>query len=225
MTACCWAAAGYAVHIRDPSAAQRQEALQYIHQNEALYASVTDATPGSAQAFEHLRQAVEKAWLVFEAVPEKIQIKIDTFAELEALAPPDCILASISSSYKSLEMLDKVNDSTKTRILNTDYMRPPEKRIVELMTDGYTAKEIFPFLVQRHKEAGLYPFVARKESTGFIFNRIWAAITRECLMVLSEGVSVPEEIDSVSSEMYGSPIGPCRMMDSECFGFEMKGVF
>lgn len=116
-------------------------------------------------------------------------------------------------------MLDKVKDSTKARILNTHYMMPPEKRIVELMTDGYTAPEIFPFLVKRHKEAGLHPYVARRESTGFIINRIWAAIKRECLMVLSEGVSDPEEIDSIWKEQYGTSIGPCRMMDSEYCSF------
>jgi 3-hydroxyacyl-CoA dehydrogenase len=180
-----------------------------------LYSATTGASPGPAEAFEQLQPAVKNAWLVFEAVPEKIQIKIDTFVELELFAPPDCILASNSSSYKSREMLDKVKDSTKARILNTHYMMPPENRIVELMSDGYTAPEIMPFLVRRHKEAGLHPYVARKESTGFIVNRIWAAIKRECLMVLSEGVSVPEELDSIWSEMYGTPIGPCRMMDSE----------
>lgn len=215
ITACCWASAGYTVHVRDPSEVQRSDALDYIAQNVASYALATGVRPGFAKAFEDLKPAVERAWLVFEAVPEKINIKINTFAELEALAPADCILASNSSSYKSREMLDKVNQQTKTRILNAHYMMPPEYRIVELMTDGYTSPAIFPFLVQRHKEAGLHPIVARRESTGFVFNRIWAAIKREVLMVLAEGVSVPEEIDAVWKEMYGSSMGPCRMMDSK----------
>jgi 3-hydroxyacyl-CoA dehydrogenase len=63
-------------------------------------------------------------------------------------------------------------------------------------------------LEERFKEAGLHPIVALKESTGFIFNRIWAAIKREVLSVLAEGVATPETIDSMWREQYGSPVGP-----------------
>lgn len=77
------------------------------------------------------------------------------------------------------------------------------------MTSGHTSPDIFPFLVERHKEAGLHPIVALKESSGFIFNRIWAAIKREVLSVLSEGVATAETIDSMWVEMYASrKIGP-----------------
>lgn len=130
-------------------------------------------------------------------------------------APKDCILASNSSSYKSSEMIEKVNDETKCRILNTHYFMPPTIMMVELMTDGYTHPEIFPFLAERHKEAGLVPFVARKESTGFIFNRTWAAIKREFLTILAEGVSTPEELDQMWTLFWGSKQTPCRIMDRE----------
>lgn len=82
--------------------------------------------------------------------------------------------------------------------------------VVELMTcGGYTSANIFPFLSERLKEAGLHPITALKESTGFVFNRIWAAIKREVLSVLAEGVSTPEEIDAVWIEQYvGKKSGP-----------------
>lgn len=81
--------------------------------------------------------------------------------------------------------------------------------IVELMTCTYTSENIFPFLVARFKEAGLKPVVALKESTGFIFNRIWAAIKREVLSVMAEGVARPETIDGIWREMYsGNRSGP-----------------
>lgn len=164
--------------------------------------------------FSDLQDAVKDAWLVFEAVPEVLHIKIDTFRDLEQYAPSDCIFGSNSSSFKSGEMLEKVKQETKTRILNTHYMMPPASLIVELMTDGHTAEDIFPFLAARHKEAGLHPIVALKESTGFVFNRVWAAIKREVLKVIQEGVSTPEALDAVFMEMYGAKQGPCRMMDN-----------
>ncbi|KAH0347569.1 putative 3-hydroxyacyl-CoA dehydrogenase, partial [Aureobasidium melanogenum] len=214
--ACCWASAGYQVRIRDPMEQQRKAAVDYVNSNVASYAKMAKATnkaPGSVAAFEDLRSAVKDAWLVFEVVPEKLPIKIDTFAELEKVAPNDCILASNSSSYKSSEMIEKVSESTKSRILNAHYGMPPDNMIVELMTDGYTHPEILPFLAERHKEAGLVPFIARKESSGLIFNRAWAAVKRELLTIMAEGVSTPEELDQMWKLFFKAKQGPCRLMD------------
>ncbi|KAJ5932151.1 hypothetical protein N7516_006640 [Penicillium verrucosum] len=211
---CIWASAGFDVKIRDPSAQQRVDGIAYIEENVQSYSAKTNQVPGSFEAVEDMKQAVENAWLVIEAVPEKLDLKIATFAELEALTPEDCILASNSSSYKSSEMISQVSDSTKTRILNMHYYMPPACMIVELMTDGYTSPEIFPFMTERCKEAATDPYVVRKESTGFIFNRLWAAVKREVLTILAEGVSVPEEIDSMWLELFvKGRTPPCRTMD------------
>lgn len=215
-TGCIWASAGYNVHLRDPSLEQLTAGIAYIEQEVSAYATKTGRSPGKAQPFMSLEDAVETAWLVIEAVPEKLLLKISTFAELSACAPKDCILASNSSSYKSSEMLDKVPEEVKPRILNMHYYMPPKCMIVELMTDGFTSDEIFPFMVERCREGATSPYVARKESTGFIFNRLWAAVKREVLTILSEGVSVPEEIDAMWETMFieGRSV-PCKMMDRE----------
>lgn len=213
--ACTWAAGGYNVIIRDPSEEQRNAALLYISQNIHQFAKLTNSQPGKVSVTEDLEAAVKDAWQVIEAIPEKLEWKIDTFGELDTLTKDDCLLCSNSSSYKSSEMLVKVKAEGRGRILNTHYMMPPDNSIVELMTDGETAPEIFPFLVERLKDVGMKPIVARKESTGFVFNRVWAAIKREFLTILAEGVSTPEELDSVWIEMFGkSKIGPCEMMDA-----------
>jgi len=214
--ACTWAAAGYIVNLRDPSAEIRNAAVHYVEQNITLYAkSISNTKLGKVIAFADLEPAVKDAWTVIEAVPENIDLKIDVFGDLARMTKDDCLLASNSSSYKSSEMLGKVPETARKRVLNTHYMMPPENRVVELMTDGHTDPEIFPFYVDRLKEAGMSPLVARKESTGFVFNRLWAAIKREVLTILSEGVSTPEELDRVWMEMYaGKNQGPCAMMDA-----------
>lgn len=214
--ACTWAAAGYTVHITDPLEEQRNAAIHYVEQNISSYAEIINSSsPGKAIAFADLEPAVKDAWTVIEAVPEKIEIKIDTFGELAKLTKEDCLLTSNSSSFKSSEMLEKVDAGTKKRIFNTHYFMPPANRVVEVMTDGYTDPSIFPFYIARLKECGMSPIVARKESTGFVINRVWAAIKRECLTILSEGVSTPEEIDQVWIEMFsGSKAGPCAVMDA-----------
>ncbi|KAL7808784.1 hypothetical protein V8C44DRAFT_366582 [Trichoderma aethiopicum] len=205
---------GYTVKIRDPSKQQREDGVAYVEENVASYAQKTGKAPGKVMAFEDMEDAVADAWMVVEAVPEKLELKIDVFAELDALAPADCILATNSSSYKSSDLISKVSPARKTQVLNTHYFRPPECMLIEVMTCGYTAEGVIPFVVERLREAGLMPYVARKESTGLIVNRLWAAIKRETLTILAEGVSVPEEIDALWKEMFAkSRLLPCLTMD------------
>ncbi|KAL5044012.1 hypothetical protein BDW71DRAFT_216028 [Aspergillus fruticulosus] len=213
---CIWASAGYDVHLRDPNAEQLSAGLAYIEENVSTYSNKTGLSPGKAHGYTTLQDAVENAWLVIEAVPEKLPLKIVTFAELAVHAPDDSILASNSSSYKTSEMLDRIeSESVRSRILNMHYYMPPQCMIVELMTDGSTHEGIFPFLVERCREGATEPYVARKESTGFIFNRLWAAVKREVLTILAEGVSVPEEIDAMWRTMFvQGEVSPCKMMDA-----------
>ncbi|KAG9602759.1 NAD(P)-binding protein, partial [Aureobasidium melanogenum] len=212
--AACFVAAEHHVIIRDPSEKSRNDALEYIKQNMSTYLGLTFGKEGSYEAVEDLETAVKDSWLVFEAVPEVLSIKEDTYRDLEKYAPKDCILASNSSSYKSGDLLGKVTDETKTRVLNTHYMMPPQALIVELMTSGHTNEAIFPFMESELRKAGLHPYTAKIESTGFIFNRIWAAIKREVLSVIREGVADPKTIDAIWKEQYQSLIGPCTLMDS-----------
>ncbi|RSM06176.1 hypothetical protein CEP52_005842 [Fusarium oligoseptatum] len=211
--ACTWASAGYNVNVRDPSDEQRSQCLQYVGQELDSYLQRTSANKGTVRVFENLEHALEDAWLVIEAIPEIIELKIATFATLDTMAPQDCILCTNSSSYKSSEMISKVSEPTRRRILNMHYYMPPACMVVELMTDGVTDEAIFPFLSARLKETAASPYTARKESTGFIFNRLWAAIKREILTILSEGVSVPEEIDSIWRELFNGDSTPCKLMD------------
>lgn len=91
----------------------------YVKENISTYTNLTQRKPGSCSATEDLASAVKDAWLVVEAVPEKLAIKESTFADLEKYAPADCILASNSSSFKSGELVGRVKDETKKRVLNT----------------------------------------------------------------------------------------------------------
>ncbi|KAK3372730.1 cytochrome P450 [Podospora didyma] len=219
--ACCFVSGGYNVHIRDPSAEARRAAVQYIDENKEAYTKHLPATTltkdhkfGSYVASELIDTAVKEAWLVIEAVPEKIELKIDTMAELDHKAPADCIFGSNSSSFKSRFMLDKVTSpERRKRICNVHFTMPPKIRTVELMTDGETEPGVFPFLTEVLERCGMLPATAQKESTGFIFNRLWAAVKREIMFILAEEVSTPAEIDKLWRHMFQAEIAPCRLMD------------
>lgn len=82
------------------------------------------------------------------------------------------------------------------------------------MTCGSTNPEVFPFIEEKLRTCGLHPVTAKVESTGFVFNRIWAAIKREVISVIAEGVTDPETIDQIWKKRYGGGYGPCEQMDA-----------
>lgn len=126
--AACFVSAGHHVIIRDPSAKSRQDAEDYVRENISAFTALSGKEPGSCEAIEDLATAVSNCWIVFEAVPEILSLKEDTFADLERYTRDDCILATNSSSYKSGDLVGKIKSETKARVLNTHFMMPPQVR-------------------------------------------------------------------------------------------------
>jgi 3-hydroxybutyryl-CoA dehydrogenase len=120
-------------------------------------------------------------------------------------------LCSNSSSIPTSQMIGKVEHPE--RVLNTHYQQPPELNAVELMSCGKTEEGVIEALMEKFPHYGLVPFWVRRESDGFIFNRIWAAIKRECLMVVEEGVASPEDVDAMWEIFTRAGVPPFRLMD------------
>jgi 3-hydroxybutyryl-CoA dehydrogenase len=131
--------------------------------------------------------------------------------DLERLAEPDAILCSNSSSIPTSQIIGKVEHPE--RVLNTHYQQPPELNAVKLMSCGKTDQGIIDALMEKFPHYGLVPFWVRRESDGFIFNRIWAAIKRECLMVVEEGVAPAEDVDAMWKIFTRAGVPPFRLMD------------
>jgi len=167
--------------------------------------------PGVATATTSLAEALDGAWLVVESAPEKLEIKIPLWGQIDEVAAADTIFATNSSSYPSRLMAEKVRD--KTRLCNMHFYMPPEVNAVELMSNGQTDRDLLDTLLTLLPEFGVYPFEARRESTGFIFNRIWAAIKRESLAVVAEGVARPEDIDGMFKVNRRVLDAPFQLMD------------
>ncbi|KWX68522.1 3-hydroxyacyl-CoA dehydrogenase family protein [Mycobacterium sp. NAZ190054] len=206
-----FSAAGSAVRIADIDASQRDGALRYITEEVPALAARSGRTPGEVSTGADVETAVPGAWLVIEAVPERLDIKRPLFGALDRVADSDAILATNSSSYASRLVVDEV--AHRNRVLNMHFAMPPQNMAVELMSDGETDPAVIEFLVARLPDFGLLPFVARRESTGFIFNRIWAAIKRESLEVVAAGVSTPQEVDAIMVANLAIAEGPFRLMD------------
>jgi 3-hydroxybutyryl-CoA dehydrogenase len=209
-----FAAGGNDVRVFDASAEQLEAGRDYVEQHVAEVQQALDLQPdrtGAVEGADDLARAVEGAWLVVESVPERVDVKTEVFGELDRAAEPDAILATNSSSLPSRLVIDKVEHPE--RVLNMHYQQPPELNAVELMSCGKTDPGVIDALMDKLPDYGLAPFHVRRESDGFIFNRIWASIKRECLMVVEEGVASPEDIDEMWRIFTRPGIAPFQLMD------------
>jgi 3-hydroxybutyryl-CoA dehydrogenase len=207
-----FASRGGTARIYARRAEQLASATQYVA--EALPEVMADrgfGEPGVATATTSLAEALDGAWLAVESAPEKLEIKIPLWGQIDDAAAADTIFATNSSSYPSRLMAENVRD--KTRLCNMHFYMPPEVNAVELMSDGQTDRGLLDTLLTVLPEFGVYPFEARKESTGFIFNRIWAAIKRESLAVVAEGVARPEDVDGMFKVNWRVLAAPFQLMD------------
>ncbi len=204
---------GGEVRIFDQSADQREAATQYVDDTiDETLKIIGKGVAGKVIPASTLADAAAGAWLVVEAVPERLDIKIPLWGEIDAAADDDAIFATNSSSYASSTMIENVRNPE--RMCNMHFYMPPMSNAVDLMSDGETARDVLDSLLTLLPEFGIHPFEAHRESTGFIFNRIWAAIKRESLEVVAEGVSTPHDIDEMFKINWHMPTGPFAMMDS-----------
>lgn len=208
-----FATRGGEVRIYDPIERTRAEAVTFAQDLlPEVVATISDGRPGNIRGADDLSEALADAWLVIEAIPERLDQKVDLFSELDRLASPDAILATNSSSFPSHELISGVE--RPERVVNMHFFMPPAQRAVELMSCGFTTPAIIDRLVEVLPQFGIVPFVARAESMGFIFNRVWAAIKREVLEVVAAGVATPEEVDALWMLNTGFPAGVFQSMDT-----------
>jgi len=203
---------GGEVRIYDLSQEVRDAAVSYVAQElPAVLKTIDGAAPGSVTATGDLEEALKDSWLIIEAIPERLDLKIKVFGDLDRLSAPDAILASNSSSFPTSQFLDEVRHPE--RVVNAHFYMPPTQNALDLMSSGKTDRGVMDLLLAELPRYGVFPFEARKESTGFIFNRVWAAIKRESLALVAEGVATPEDLDKMWQINMHTPIGPYRLMD------------
>ena len=159
-----------------------------------------------------LAEAVKGVDLVIEAVPERLDLKRDVFAQLDDACDDDTIFATNSSSIR----ISKIEDATGRldRVLNTHFYNTPWKRsVVELMRGTGTSDETLERMRLFMVSIGITPLMVLRESTGFIFNRVWRSIKRECLHLVDQGVASFQDVDRAWMTLYETPYGPFGMMD------------
>ena len=164
------------------------------------------------QCTTHMQEAVAGADLVIENVPEQLEIKRVVFAQLDQLCPRHTVLATDSSSM-CISALEDVTQRPE-QVLNMHFYSPVWQRsMVELMGGTATTEETMARARRFVHTLGLTPLLVRKESTGFLFNRVWRAIKKECLHLVDDGVASYEDVDRAWIIVFGTSAGPFGFMD------------
>ena len=208
-----WASKGASVKVVDMKIEAVKQAVEWIREKLPDRAKAVNGTPGNVTIGTDNQEAVKNAWMVIECTPEVAKIKIDLLGQLDSWCDPSTIIATISSSSKSGDLVEKVSEPGRSRVLNTHYFQPPELPPAEIMTCGKTDPNIIDFLQPKLRTVGLDPVIATKESTGLLYNRIWAAMKREVMLVLAEQVGLPQDIDKLFRYSFQSQGAPCDLMD------------
>ena len=210
---------GYVVSMQDISAEALRASERAVEEYVQQWIAAGDISELDGDVIRQrisytvdLVDAVQGTGIVVEAVVERLDVKRDVFKRLDELCDPSVLLATNSSSIK----VSHIEDATQHpgRLLNMHfYSYPWRRRILELMRGTYTTDEAMEAARYFSHSIGVHPLMVLKESTGFIFNRVWRAIKKECLTVVDEGVASFEDVDRAWMSLYGTDIGPFGMMD------------
>ena len=162
---------------------------------------------------QDLNDAVAETDLIIEAVPEKLDLKKEIFAELDRIAAERAIIATNSSSIPVSKIEDAVRRRDKVANIHF-YARPTGiTPMVDLMGGTETSGETLDRGREWIEGIGCLPLVVKKECMGFLFNRIWRAVKRESLRSWAEGHADFKDIDRAWKVWSGMIAGPFGMMD------------
>ena len=201
----------------DPAALEQARGVQRAFVAEWITKGIVE-TGGEQVIFEGLRYdsdlaaAVGDVDLAIEAVPERVELKRAVFTQLDGHCRDGAIIATNSSSIR----VSLLEDATgrQEEVANVHFFMPVwERPMVEIGGGTRTSAETLDALAVFARRVGLLPLRVRKESTGFIFNRVWRAIKKETLKVVDSGVASFEDVDRAWMVMYGTPQGPFGLMD------------
>ncbi len=156
-------------------------------------------------------EGIGDADLVIEAATENPALKMKIFADIDAAARPEAILASNTSSIS----ITKIAAATKRpdKVIGMHFMNPvPLMKLVEVIRGLATSDETLQAVTAVCRTMGKEP-VEANDSPGFISNRILCPMINEAAYVLFEGIGTPEAIDSVMKLGMNHPMGPLALAD------------
>ncbi len=149
-----------------------------------------------------LETAVTGVDAVQENGPERLELKQELWARVEAAAPAQALLLSSTSGLMPSDMAARMREPG--RLLVGHPFNPPHVvPLVEVVPGAQTSAETAQAAAEFYRSLGKVPVVLRKEIGGFVANRLQSALFRESVNLVLQGVVTPEELDQVVTESVG----------------------
>ena len=168
-------------------------------------------TPGEITSHETIKDAVNDADLIIEAVPEILELKREIFKIIDGVAQPNAIIATNSSSIPVSKLEDEVD--RKDKLLNIHFYDLFAMPMADIMRGTKTSDETFEKGKKWVESIDITPLIVKKECYGFVFNRVWRAIKKECLKIWAGGYADLEEVDKAWRIFQGMGVAPFEFMD------------
>src|SRR5262249_49150588 len=194
-------ARGFDVVATDPAPNAEANLRQYVDEAwEQL--KVIGLSPGAApdrlSFTANMQEAVSQADLVQENAPERPDFKIKLFVDMDNATPPDSLIASSSSGITPSVMQSECKRPERC-LVGHPFNPPHIIPLVEVVGGAKTSPEAIQQAMAFYASIGKKPIYLRKELPGHVGNRLQAALYREVMYLIQQGVlSVAEADDAVS---------------------------
>ncbi|EAT89526.1 hypothetical protein HBI56_028340 [Parastagonospora nodorum] len=159
-----------------------------------------------------LQEAVSDSHIIQESGPENLDVKRKLWKEVEKYAPNDALLWSSTSGIPASQQAQDMQD--KTRLLVVHPYNPPHiMPLLELVPSSETSDTVISRTQDFWRERGRVPIHIKRETTGFVANRLAFALLRESIHLVNEGVVSVSELDQIVESSMGprwSVAGPFK---------------
>jgi L-gulonate 3-dehydrogenase len=196
-----FARAGNEVALWDQDKEAPRKALAYVEgllpdleANDLLNGASASQVAGRIRVATTLESALEGAVHVQENTPENVEVKRAVFAELDAAAPTDAVLASSTSAILPSAFTENLKGRARCLVIhpiNPPYLIPAAEIVPAPWTDSLIVERAARFL----RSAGHAPIVMKRELDGFVMNRLQGALLEEAFRLVEQGYAGVEDVD------------------------------
>lgn len=222
-------AAGKEVDVFDPAPGAEADTRAYIERAwpslEALGLVRAAASPDAVTFAPDAAAAVSRAQFVQESVPERPALKLETYRLIEPALPPEAVVATSSSGLLLGELQEGWADPGRF-ILGHPFNPPHLIPLVELLGNDKTADGILDRARDFYEGCGKVTILVKKEVPAHVANRLQAALWREAINLVVEGVASLEDVDKAVTAGPGlrwAVMGPHMLFSLGSGGLGMDG--
>jgi 3-hydroxybutyryl-CoA dehydrogenase len=201
--------------VDDAAVAKGSAAIEAIVRKSVDLGKATGSDAGAMlqrlTSTSSLGVALQDADLVIEAAPEKIDLKLALFAQIEQLAPASAVIASNTSALSITELAGSLK--APSRVAGMHFFNPVHRmKLVEIVQALESSPETLAAIEAVARAMGKETVLVR-ESPGFITTRVNASIGNEAFYMLMEGVASARDIDKALKLGLNHPMGPFELVD------------